>query len=94
MSNRSKREYLTQIRIRYLQSTKEEKRKILDEFCEVCGYNRKYAIRLLNKSPSAETSSNRNRCGRKKVYNTAGIIKFIKTLWVSSNLICSKRLRQ
>ena len=93
MSNRSKREYLTQIRIRYLQSTKEEKRKILDEFCEVCGYNRKYALRLLNKSPSAETSSSRNKCGRKKIYNTAGIIKFIKTLWVSTNLICSKRLK-
>lgn len=89
MSNQTKKEYLNQIRIRYSQSSKEEKAKILDEFCEVCQYNRKYAIRILNKPPSAERASNRKRCGRKKVYNTSGIISFLKTLWVSTNLICS-----
>jgi len=93
MSNQTKKEYLNQIRNRYSQSTKEEKKKILDEFCEVCGYNRKYAIRLLNKPPSEHTPSNRNKCGRKKVYNTSGLISFLKTLWVSTNLICSKRLK-
>ena len=48
MSNKSKKEYLAEIRKRYPNSTKEEKKMILDEFCSNCGYNRKYAIRLIN----------------------------------------------
>ncbi|MFC2088049.1 integrase, partial [Calditrichota bacterium] len=52
MSNTSRSEYLLSIKHRYLNASKIEKNKILDEFCSICGYNRKYAIRLLNqKSP-------------------------------------------
>ena len=47
MSNKSKAEYLNEIFARYHQSSKEEKKIILDEFCKVCGYHRKYAIKLL-----------------------------------------------
>lgn len=42
----SKHEYLFEIRERYLKSTKEQKQNILDVFCRVCPYNRKYAISL------------------------------------------------
>ncbi|MBK8551296.1 MAG: hypothetical protein IPL53_09660 [Ignavibacteria bacterium] len=49
MSKKSKEEYLIEVRKRYLQVNKEEKQKILDEFCQVCDYNRKYALRLINK---------------------------------------------
>ncbi len=48
MGGDSKREYLAAIRQRYLQASKEEKGLILREFCEVCEYHRKHAIRLLN----------------------------------------------
>jgi len=48
MSKTSRYEYLKEISQRYLKSSEEEKQKILDEFCKVCSYNRKYAIRLLN----------------------------------------------
>ena len=48
MSKRSKAEYLKEIRQRYQESDKEGRQKILDEFCRVCKYNRKYAISLLN----------------------------------------------
>jgi len=42
-----RREYLRAIYDRYRGSNSDEKGMILDEFCRVCGYNRKYAIRLL-----------------------------------------------
>lgn len=40
--------YLKSIYKRYRKSTIKGKGEILNEFCKVCGYNRKYAIRLLN----------------------------------------------
>jgi hypothetical protein len=92
MSKKSKKEYLQKIYIRYKNSEKEEKQKILDEFCNVCGYNRKYAIRLLNEVLSKEIDPVKKRAGPKKKYWTIGIIKFIKTLWIRTNLICSERL--
>ncbi len=44
MSRKSKREYLLAIWERYQRVGKCFKGKILDEFCEVCGYSRKYAV--------------------------------------------------
>ncbi len=93
MSKRSKKEYLQEIYGRYEKAEKDEKQKILDEFCNVCGYNRKYAIRMLNQVGSLEINSNKKRAGPKRKYHTEGIIKFIKTLWIRTNLICSERLK-
>lgn len=93
MSKKSKREYLHEISGRYSEAGKEEKIKILDEFCSVCSYHRKYAIKLLNQSPLPEISKQVKRPGRKKKYHTAGVISFLKTIWKKSNLICSDRLK-
>ena len=72
MSNRSKKEYLQEICVRYKRAEKDEKQTILDEFCNVCGYNRKYAIRVLNRvCRSRFSSSLRNECSRR-------IYKYIK----------------
>ena len=49
MSPRSKREYVETILLRYKNASRKEKTAILDEFCIVCGYHRKYAIRLLKR---------------------------------------------
>lgn len=54
MSHSSKKEYLEEIRERYFNATKKEKKTILDEFCKTCNYNRKYAIRLINKKAHAK----------------------------------------
>ncbi len=35
---------------RYQQVSRQEKSHILDKFCSVCGYQRKYAIRKLGRS--------------------------------------------
>lgn len=49
MDMHTKHELTKTILQRYLRSTKEEKRKILDEFCATTGYDRKYAISKLRK---------------------------------------------
>ena len=49
MGKHARKAYLQAIRTRYRQSDKLSKQTILDEFCEVCGYARKYAIRLLSR---------------------------------------------
>ena len=49
MSLEQKKAYLETIRRRYKKSTRQQKAMILDEFCSVCKYNRKYAVRMLGK---------------------------------------------
>lgn len=89
MSNSGKKEYLEEIKKRYFLATKPEKSLILDEFCIVCGFNRKYAIRLIGKKQHKQIK----RKGRpRKYYNTA-IFDFLKVIWVVTNLACSKRLK-
>jgi hypothetical protein len=45
---KSRWDYLKAIYSRYKKVSKPLRARILDEFCQVCGYNRKYAIGLLN----------------------------------------------
>jgi len=92
MSAQSKYEYLTAIRERYQHASKKDKTMILDEFCTVCGYHRKYAIRLLNAPHVADRAANLSRRGRKKVYAAPVIVEVLRDLWVMTNLPCSKRL--
>ena len=46
MGKQANRAYLEAIRGSYPKADRAGKAKILNEFCAVCGYNRKYAIRL------------------------------------------------
>ena len=62
MTRMGRREYLRAIHARYQRSKAEAKGKILDEFCSVCGYHRKYAIRLLSRPrPEARPGPRRSR---------------------------------
>jgi (p)ppGpp synthase/HD superfamily hydrolase len=49
VSRQSRREYVEQVRRRYLQSSRPEKTRILDEFVAMTGLHRKSAIRALRK---------------------------------------------
>lgn len=91
MCNQSKRDYLRAIVQRYASASAEEKTAILDEFCAVCHYNRKYAIRLLNTPVSAPRTS--KPPGRPQRYHTPEIRTFLQRLAVASNMVCSKRLK-
>lgn len=89
MSSSAKKEYLEEIRKRYFTSTKAEKSLILDEFCQTCRFNRKYAIRLISKKQHRPNK----RKGRPKKYHSTAIINFLKDIWVVTNLACSQRLK-
>lgn len=89
MSNSAKKEYLVEIRKRYSSASRNEKSHILDQFCNVCGYNRKYAIRLIG----SKENKYYKRKGRPRKYYSKAIIDFLKDIWVVTNLACSKRLK-
>ncbi|MEE8484043.1 MAG: integrase [Nitrospinota bacterium] len=87
MGSKSKRDYLKAIRERYRKASREEKSVILNEFCQVCGYNRKYAIRRLNR----RSKPAKRRPGPKPIYG-ADVIVHLKRFWLLSDQMCSKRL--
>lgn len=89
MSRTEKHAYLQAIRQRYRKSTRKQKAKILDEFCAVCGYNRKYAIRILRKRPQKRKA----KPGRKPWYDPKTILEPLKAIWLATDQMCSKRLK-
>ena len=90
MRREFKIEYLKKIYQRYHKASRKEKKQILDEFCEVCDYNRKYAIRLLN-DPPPEDSRN---CKRKRNYQyTPQTISILEAIWEASGYLWSQRLK-
>jgi hypothetical protein len=93
MSSNAKREYLKNIRHRYYTASKLEKMTILNEFCSVCGYHRKYAIRILNQAAPLPPHRSPAKRGPKKKYDHPDILKILKHLWCLTNLPCSKRLK-
>lgn len=87
MGHGARAEYLQAIRERYRLANRREKAGILDEFCAVCRYNRKYAIRLL----SRKRRPIRRKRGPKPVYD-GPVIAHLKTLWLATDQMCSKKL--
>ena len=53
MGKHEKRVYLEAIRKRYRRIQRADKGRILDEFCSVCGYQRKDAIRFFEANLSS-----------------------------------------
>ena len=89
MNREQRRAYLKAIRKRYKKSSKKQKVAILNEFCEVCDYNRKYAIRLLKK----QRFLRRHKPGRKRQYESEKLLPTLKAIWIATDYMCSKRLK-
>lgn len=81
MSQELKREYLSAIRTRYRESSRGKKSLILDEFCSVCGFARKYAIAILN--GKIEPGGTRPR-GRQVKYGMDVVYHLVR-LWKEMN---------
>ncbi|MFQ6678840.1 MAG: integrase, partial [Fidelibacterota bacterium] len=90
MSKQSREDYYKTVVKRYRNSDKKTKSQVLDEFCEVCGYNRKYAIRKLN---TRKRNHKRRRLGRPKRYKDPILLDVLFYLWEKQNLPCSRRLK-
>lgn len=90
MGKHERRAYLEQIRGRYQRAKRADKAKILDEFCAVCGYHRKHAIRLLKRRRKAQPKV---RPGRKPRFDHPQLLQAIRTIWLASDQMCSKKLK-
>jgi len=87
MVQQSKREYLAKIKDRYRKAGRKAKSRILAEFCAVCGYHRKHAIRLLN----SDGRKRRKKPGRPSQYGPAEI-QVLEEIWLNADRPCSSRL--
>ena len=90
MGKNERQAYLKAIRSRYRRASKTGKTIILNEFCEVCGYNRKYAIRLLTEPTRRNPPK---RAGRKPRYDSPELLTALKRLWFATDQMCSKKLK-
>ncbi len=85
-----RREYLRAIHDRYRRSCAVKKSTILDEFCKVCDYHRKYAIRLLS-GPRPEAQPRPRRFRGPSYGRTA--IQALAVLWEAAGYPWSVRLK-
>jgi hypothetical protein len=88
MSLTSKREYVERVWGRYQRGGKEHKGKILDEFCQVYGCARKHAIRVFRARPRP-----RKKPGPEVEYGSE-VATALKGIWLASDQLCSKRLKE
>jgi hypothetical protein len=91
MSQKSKEEVLKKMRWRYAGRGREGRSRLLDEFCELCGYERKYAIKLLSsmRRPSGHAGK---RGGSEAKYGEAEG-KVLKAIWLGAEQPCKIRLK-
>src|SRR4051812_29321823 len=90
ISKQTRRELLVALRERYVNTSKIEKTKILNEFIDIAGCHRKHAIRLLTEvypvMPDAP------KLGR-TIYSEA-VRSPLVVLWEAADRICGKRLKE
>jgi len=91
MSGKTRWDYLKAIYLRYKKVSKSLRGRILDEFCQVCNYNRKYAIRLLN-GPAPQKPKTIVRKGHPWTYG-AKVISALTAIWEAAGYPCSVRLK-
>ena len=95
MLKEARKAFLLAIKKRYRDGDRATKKLILDEFCEFCevsGYNRKYAIRILSAKKRARSGPKKSP-GRKPQYDDPKFLIVIKKIWFASDQPCSKRLK-
>jgi len=81
-------EYAEAIRGRYLNVSRKEKGRILDEFTNVTSLHRKAAIRLLRRRDQAKMKRKR---GRPRRYGHDAV-NALRVVWEATDRLCSKRL--
>lgn len=66
---------------------------MLDEVCEVCGYERKYAMKVLGGRREIAGGRGLKRGGSQQRYGAAER-EVIKTIWLAAEQPCGKRLKE
>lgn len=91
MSIEARREYLRAIWERYREARRNEKTVILNEYVQVSGLNRKYAIWRLGQP--LDRFEGRRRAGAPRRYDRAALLPFVRELWLAMEQIGAKRMR-
>lgn len=103
---KEKKSVTIQIVTRYVKAAKDEKTRILDEFVQVTGYNRKYAITVLRKCFRKKTYKYQGDRARTSVkikipkpkkriyphYYDSKVLTSLAKIWVFFNFMCGQRL--
>lgn len=88
MDMHSRNQYLKMLQLRYRRRTREEKSKILDEYCSNTGQDRKFVIRKINSKTLLKKDGKR---GRKNIYDGYVIDALVK-VWGIFDYPCGDRL--
>ena len=91
MGNEAKWEYFRVMYERYHKAEPKARPGLLDEFCVTTGYNRKYAIRLLN-GPRPGKEQVKQPRGRKARYGKQ-VISILAAIWEAAGYPWSVRLK-
>src|SRR3989338_10771874 len=89
VSRTSRLEYLQTIHERYQRASKGEKHRMLNEFCKVTRYHRKYALRLLNGPRPAP----RPRTRRRRPTYPEAVTRALAFIWAAAGYPWSIRLK-
>ena len=89
ISIQTKKEVVAVAREKYKRVTKVQKSKIIDNLVASIGCDRKYAIKILNKTPSKNLTFKK---AGKPVYYDRKVTEALEFIWSASNQICSKRI--
>ncbi|NBC95675.1 MAG: transposase, partial [Deinococcus-Thermus bacterium] len=87
----ARREYVETMRKRY-RSTQGRKAKsaLLDELVDVAGFDRKYAITLMNKRSPRRPVAGKKRSGRPRAYRHC--LHVVEVAWEALDYCCAERL--
>lgn len=91
MSQKSKKEVIAKMRERYSGRGREGRSRLIDELCELVGYSRKHAIKVLGKKLPIGGMVPR-RGGPRRSYGPAEA-EVLKAIWLASEQPCGKRLK-
>ena len=94
MDMKNRKAYMDAISERYHKAPQQSKTRILNEICEVCGFNRKYAIWRINHWRASQGERKpRQRRRRQKIY-LAEVMKVVEKVWVAADYPWSVRLKE
>ena len=93
MGRQSVWEYFRSVYARYRQAARAMKRNILDEFCANTGYNRKYALRLLNGPPPGRARPQPDHPARRRPTYGKELVSVLKEIWKAAGYPWSVRLK-
>jgi hypothetical protein len=89
VSRTSRLEYLRTIHERYQRASKQEKHRMLNEFCKVTRHHRKYALRLLN----GPRPGVRPRARRRRPTYAPAVTRALVLIWKAAGYPWSVRLK-